>query len=65
MQQIEKKIKELHAATEEMRKEIVSRQMEAKNLREDLESTNRQYSTDSKDYDDLEDKLDRLKVPRP
>ncbi|XP_076468743.1 coiled-coil domain-containing protein 146-like [Babylonia areolata] len=60
--QIEKKIKELQAATEEMRKEIINRQMEAKNLREDLEAASRQYATDRKEYEDLEDQLDRLKA---
>ena len=45
-----------------MRKEIINRQMEAKNLREDLEAASRQYTTDKKEFEELEDKLDRLKV---
>lgn len=45
-----------------MRKEIINRQMEAKNLREDLEAASRQYATDKKEFEELEDKLDRLKV---
>ena len=36
--------------------------MEAKNLREDLDTATRQYATDKKEFEELEDKLDRLKV---
>lgn len=59
--QIEKKIKELQGTTEEMRKEIINRQIEAKNLREDLEAASRQYAADHKEYEELEDRLDHLK----
>ena len=62
LKEIEKKIKELQAGTEEMKKEIVQRQIEAKTLREDLEATQRQTTADKKDYEKLTDELEKLKV---
>ncbi|KAL3853073.1 hypothetical protein ACJMK2_016653 [Sinanodonta woodiana] len=59
--EIEKKIKELQAAADEMKKEISQRQLEAKTLREDLEHAQRQCSLDSKEYEKLQDKLENLK----
>lgn len=47
-----------------MRKEIANRQMEAKNLREDLETTQRQIAMDSKDHEKLLEELEDIKVCR-
>lgn len=60
--EIEKKIKELQAGTEEMKKEIVQRQIEAKTLREDLDATQRQTAADKKEYEKLTDELEKLKA---
>ncbi|KAL4226619.1 hypothetical protein ACF0H5_014602 [Mactra antiquata] len=59
--EIEKKIKELQQACDDMRKEIVQRQLEVKTLKEDLETSNRQVSKDSKDYEKLTEKMENLK----
>ena len=61
-QEVEKKIKELQNGTEEMKKEIVQRIAEKKTLGEDLETTRRQITTDKKEYEKLQDELEKLKV---
>lgn len=60
--EIEKKIKELQAGAEELKKEVVSRQNESKTLKEDLEKTNHQIATDKKEYETLSEELEKLKV---
>lgn len=62
LKEIEKKIKELQLATEDMKKEIVQRQIEAKTLREDLESTERLIKTEKKEHENKIDELEDLKV---
>lgn len=57
----EKKIKELQAACDEIKKEIMQRQMENKSLKEDLESNNRQNIQDKKEYEKLIDEMEKLK----
>ncbi|XP_046573953.1 LOW QUALITY PROTEIN: coiled-coil domain-containing protein 146-like [Haliotis rubra] len=59
--EIEKKIKQLQAACDEMRKEIGQSQNEAKNLREDLEANQRQLGLDNKEYEELTEKMEKLK----
>ncbi|XP_046358151.2 coiled-coil domain-containing protein 146-like isoform X1 [Haliotis rufescens] len=60
--EIEKKIKQLQTACDEMRKEIGQSQNEAKNLREDLETNQRQLGLDNKEYEELTEKLEKLKL---
>ncbi|XP_059175835.1 coiled-coil domain-containing protein 146-like [Physella acuta] len=60
--EIEKKIKELQAGAEELKKEVVSRQNESKTLKEDLEKTNHQIATDKKEYEVLSEELEKLKA---
>ncbi|XP_060560310.1 coiled-coil domain-containing protein 146-like [Ruditapes philippinarum] len=59
--EIEKKIKELQQACDDMKKEIVQRQLEVKTLKEDLDTSNRQVSMDSKEYEKLTEKMENLK----
>ena len=59
---MEKKIKELQQAGEEMRKEIGQRQLEGKTLKEDLETSARQVAMDRKEYEKLTEKMESLKV---
>ncbi|XP_071082884.1 coiled-coil domain-containing protein 146-like isoform X2 [Haliotis cracherodii] len=59
--EIEKKIKQLQTACDEMRKEIGQSQNEAKNLREDLETNQRQLGLDNKEYEELTEKMEKLK----
>ncbi|XP_069141238.1 coiled-coil domain-containing protein 146-like [Argopecten irradians] len=59
--EIEKKLKEIQAASEDMKKEIVQRQMEAKTLREDMETTQRQCLAEQKEYDQLKSEMENLK----
>jgi t-SNARE complex subunit (syntaxin) len=61
-QEIEKKIKELQQACDDMKKGIVQRQLEVKTLKEDLDTSNRQVSMDSKEYEKLTEKMENLKV---
>ena len=61
-QEIEKKIKELQQACDDMKKEIVQRQLEVKTLKEDLDTSSRQVSLDSKEYEKLTEKMENLKV---
>uniref|UniRef100_A0A0B6Y001 Cilia- and flagella-associated protein 58 central coiled coil domain-containing protein n=1 Tax=Arion vulgaris TaxID=1028688 RepID=A0A0B6Y001_9EUPU len=60
--EVEKRIKELQTSIEEMRREIVQRQVEAKTLIEDLESTQRQTANDQKAYEKITDELEQLKA---
>ena len=62
IQEMEKKIKELQQACEDMKKEIGQRQLEGKTLKEDLESSARQVTMDKKEYDKLVEKMENLKV---
>ena len=59
---MEKKIKELQQACEEMRKEIGQRQLEGKTLKEDLETSARQVAMDRKEHEKLVEKMESLKV---
>lgn len=59
--EMEKKIKELQQACEEMRKEIGQRQLEGKTLKEDLETSARQVAMDRKEYEKLTEKMESLK----
>ncbi|XP_050405069.2 coiled-coil domain-containing protein 146 [Patella vulgata] len=59
--EVEKKIKELQTACDDMRKEIAQRQNESKNLREDLDTANRQMVTEKKEYEKLNDEMEKLK----
>ena len=59
---MEKKIKELQQACEDLKKEIGQRQLEGKTLKEDLESSARQVTIDKKEYDKLTEKMENLKV---
>ena len=61
-QEMEKKIKELQQACEEMRKEIGQRQLEGKTLKEDLETSARQVAMDRKEHEKLVEKMESLKV---
>lgn len=59
---MEKKIKELQAACEELRREITQRQAESKNLKEDLEAKKREIQADKKTYEEANEEKERLKV---
>ena len=59
---MEKKMKELQAACDDMKKEIVQRQLEVKTLREDLDNSTRQVKKDHQEFEKLQDKLENLKV---
>lgn len=59
--EIEKKIKELQTACDEMKKEIVQRQLEVKTLKEDLDTATRQNTQESKEYEKLVDTMENLK----
>lgn len=59
---MEKKVKELQAACDDMRKEIAQRLLEAKTLREDLDSTQRQYNIDNKEFEIITEEMEKLKV---
>ena len=61
-QEVEKKIKELQVACEDLRKEITQRQAESKNLKEDLESKKREMLADKKTFDEANEEKERLKV---
>lgn len=61
-QETEKKIKELQSACDEIKKEIMQRQMESKSFKEDLENNNRQIVLDKKEYEKLIDEMEKLKV---
>jgi len=45
-----------------MKKEIVQRQLEAKTLREDVESTQRECTLEQKEYEKTKDEMERFKV---
>ncbi|BFZ08931.1 hypothetical protein BsWGS_11970 [Bradybaena similaris] len=60
--EVEKKIKELQNNSEELRREIVQRQIEAKTLKEDLESTQQQTSNYQKEFEKLSDEVEWLKA---
>lgn len=62
LQEVEKKIKELHAACEELRREITQRQAEGKNLKEDLDTKVREIQSDKKIFDEANEEKERLKV---
>lgn len=62
LQEIEKKIKELQAACEEMKKEINNRQLEAKTLKEDVEDTKRGNVLEAKELEKSQDEMEKLKV---
>ena len=62
LKETEKKIKELQAACDEIKKEIMQRQMENKSLKEDLESNSRQNIQDKKEYEKLIDEMEKLKA---
>jgi len=47
---------------EDLKKEIVQRKQEVKTLNEDLESSNRAVTKDHKEYETLQEKMERLKV---
>ena len=59
---MEKKLKELQQACEDLKKEIGQRQLENKTLKEDLETSARQVTIDKKDYDKATEKMENLKV---
>ena len=62
LQEVEKKLEELKQMTVDMRKDIVQRHMEVKNLKEDLEQKNRGISTESKELEALVEQMESLKV---
>lgn len=62
VQEVEKKIKELQAACEELRREISQRQTEGKNLKEDLDTKVREIQADKKTFDEANEEKERLKV---
>lgn len=59
--EIEKKIKELQTACDDMKKEIVQRQLEVKTLKEDLDNATRQNVQETKEYEKLTEKMENLK----
>ncbi|WAR25693.1 CC146-like protein [Mya arenaria] len=59
--EIEKKMKELQAACDDMKKEIVQRQLETKTLREDLDNSTRQVKKDQQEYEKEQEKMENLK----
>jgi len=59
--EIEKKIKELQQAGDDMKKEIVQRQLEVKTLKEDLETSNRNLTKENKEQEKLVEKMENLK----
>ena len=59
---MEKKLEDLKAACTDMRKEIQSRQMEAKNLKEELDKKNRAIQKASKEYEAVAEDVEKLKV---
>ena len=59
---MKKKIEELKQVCADMRKEIGQRQMESKRLKEDLESTQRQVQTSEKTSEEMQERVDSLKV---
>ena len=61
---MEKKIKELQAACEELRREITQRQTESKNRKEDLETKIREIQVDKKTFDEANEEKERLKVDK-
>lgn len=45
-----------------MKKEIAQRQIEARNLREDLETRQRQFGLDKKEFEGITEELEKCKV---
>lgn len=62
LKEVEKKIKDLQASCDELRREIVQRQGESKNLREDLEAKRKDILTDKKSFEEANEEKERLKV---
>lgn len=65
LQEVEKKIKELHASCDELRREITQRQAEGKNLNEDLQSNKKDLIADRKVFEEANEEKERLKVCFP
>lgn len=61
-QEIEKKIKDLQASCDELRREIVQRQGESKNLKEDLDAKRKDILADKKSFEEANEEKERLKV---
>lgn len=59
---MEKKIKELHASCDELRREITQRQAETKNLKEDVELKRRDLANDKKVFEEANEEKEKLKV---
>ncbi|XP_001371121.2 coiled-coil domain-containing protein 146 [Monodelphis domestica] len=59
--EMEKKMKILKEGSDELRKEVMQKKIEIKNLREDVQSKQRQSVKDKKDLDELLEQEDNLK----
>lgn len=60
--EVEKKIEELKQMCADLKKEIVQRQMEARNLKEDLDSKNRQVQLENKSLLEIKEEEAKLKA---
>ncbi|CAL1531513.1 unnamed protein product [Lymnaea stagnalis] len=60
--EIEKKMKELQSGNEELRREVLQRQNDAKDLKENLDTTNHQIAIDKKEFEKLSEELEKLKA---
>jgi len=60
--EVEKKIKELQAACDDLRREITQRQAEAKNLKEDLDTKKKEIASDKKMFEESNEEKERLKA---
>ncbi|KAM8979241.1 coiled-coil domain-containing protein 146 isoform 3-T3 [Sarcophilus harrisii] len=59
--EMEKKLKQLKESSEELRKEVMQKKLEIKNLKEDLQYKQKQSLKDQKELDDLLEEEDNLK----